>query len=441
MSELIVRGGTILTMNDDWHVATGDVASRDGELVQVGGAYTPATGDYQIVDASGCVVMPGLVQSHVHMCQTLARGRADGLALLDWLRTVVWPYESVLTEADLAAAARLACAELLLGGTTAVLDMGTVHHTDALFAVAREAGIRATIGKAMMDIDDAAIPRGLREETHASLRESEKLCQRWHGSEGDRLRYAYCPRFALSCTDALLREVAGAARQAGALIHTHASENADEIAEVERQRGKRNIAYLHEVGLTGADVGLAHCVWLDAEERRILAETGTHLLHCPSSNLKLGSGVAEVPELIAHGVSVSLGADGAPCNNNLDGFLELRLAALVHSPRCGPAALPASRALALATRGGARALGLEDRIGSLEVGKRADLAVVAVDTPHAAPTVDPYSAIVYAARSSDVRHVAVEGRLLVSGGALLHLDAADIVHESVQRARQVFARL
>lgn len=441
MSELIVRGGTILTMNDDWHVATGDVASRDGELVQVGGNYTPATGDYEIVDASGCAVMPGLIQSHVHMCQTLARGRADGLALLDWLRTVVWPYESVLTEADVAAAARLACVELLLGGTTAILDMGTVHHTDALFEVAREAGIRATIGKAMMDVDDDAIPRGLREETHASLRESEKLAERWHGREGDRLRYAYCPRFALSCTDELLRQVAVAARQAGALIHTHASENADEIAEVERQRGKRNIAYLHEVGLTGADVGLAHCVWLDAEERRILADTGTHLLHCPSSNLKLGSGVAEVPELLAQGVSVSLGADGAPCNNNLDGFLELRLAALVHSPRCGPAALPASRALALATRGGARALGLEDRIGSLEVGKRADLAVVAIDTPHAAPTVDPYSAIVYAARSSDVRHVAVEGRLLVSGGALLHLDAADVVHESVQRARQVFARL
>lgn len=441
MSELIVRGGTILTMNDDWHVATGDVASRDGELVQVGGAYTPATGDYEIVDASGCVVMPGLVQSHVHMCQTLARGRADGLALLDWLRTVVWPYESVLTEADVAAAARLACAELLLGGTTAILDMGTVHHTDALFEVARDAGLRATIGKAMMDVDDDAIPRGLREETHTSLRESEKLCERWHGAEGDRLRYAYCPRFALSCTDELLRQVAVAARQAGALIHTHASENADEIAEVERQRGKRNIAYLHEVGLTGTDVGLAHCVWLDAEERRILADTGTHLLHCPSSNLKLGSGVAEVPELLAHGVSVSLGADGAPCNNNLDGFLELRLAALVHSPRCGPAALPASRALALATRGGARALGLEDRIGSLEVGKRADLAVVAIDTPHAAPTVDPYSAIVYAARSADVRHVAVDGRLLVSDGALLHLDAADVVHESIQRARQVFARL
>ncbi|HTM20121.1 MAG TPA: amidohydrolase family protein, partial [Kofleriaceae bacterium] len=294
MSEVIFRGGTIVTVDDDFTIATGDLVCRDGEIVQVGGDYTPSGGDYEILDCAGCVVMPGLVQSHVHMCQTLARGRADDLALLDWLQTVVWPYEGALTAADVAAAARLACAELLLGGTTAVLDMGTVHHTDQLFEVARDAGLRATIGKAMMDERDDRIPPGLREGTAESLAESARLCAAWHGAAGGRLRYAWAPRFALSCTDDLLRQAARDARAAGARIHTHASENRDEIAEVQRRRGLRNIEYLHQVGLTGDDVGLAHCVWLDDAERALLAETGTHLLHCPSSNLKLASGFAPV---------------------------------------------------------------------------------------------------------------------------------------------------
>ena len=230
MSEVILRGGTILTVDPDSHVTSGDVACRDGLLVQVGGSYTPETGDYQILDASGCVVMPGLVQSHVHMCQTLARGRAENLELLDWLSRVVWPYEAALGAGDVAASARLACAELLLGGTTAILDMGTVRHTDALFEAARDTGLRATIGKAMMD--EADCPSGLRERTADSLAESARLLRDWHGRDGGRLRYAYAPRFALSCTDDLLRETGRAARAAGVRVHTHASENRREVAEV-----------------------------------------------------------------------------------------------------------------------------------------------------------------------------------------------------------------
>jgi cytosine/adenosine deaminase-related metal-dependent hydrolase len=374
MGEVIFRGGTILTVDAGSQVLAGDVACRDGLLVQVGGSYVPETGDYEIIDATGCAVMPGLVQSHIHMCQTLARGRADGLELLDWLGRVVWPYEAALEEADVAASARLACLELLLGGTTAVLDMGTVRHTDALFEAARDAGLRATIGKAMMD--STGCPDGLREGTRESLAESARLCRDWHGRSGGRLRYAYAPRFVLSCTDELLRETAVAARAAGVRVHTHASENKREIERVVAERGADNVVHLDGLGLSGDDVCLAHCVWLSDEERGVLRRTGTHLLHCPSSNLKLGSGVAPVPELLAEGVSVSLGADGAPCNNNLDGFLEMRLAALVHAPRLGPRALHASEVVRIATMGGARALGLAGEVGSLEVGKRADLVLL-----------------------------------------------------------------
>jgi cytosine/adenosine deaminase-related metal-dependent hydrolase len=440
MTEVLIRGGTIVTMDAGWHIATGDVLARDGRLVQVGGDAVPAGRDYDVLDAEGGIVLPGLVQSHVHTCQTLARGRADDLALLDWLRRVVWPYEAALEEADVAAAARLACAELLLGGTTAIQDMGTVRHTDAIFRVARDAGIRATIGKAMMDAG-ADVPDGLRETTRAAVDESAALCGRWHGAEGGRLRYAFSPRFVLSCTEDLLREVASLARRSEARIHTHASENQDELAAVVRQRGDRNVVYLDRVGLTGHDVGLAHCVWLEERERRILADTTTHLLHCPSSNLKLASGIAAVPELLDLGVPVSLGADGAPCNNNLDAFLEMRLAALIHKPRVGPQALPAREILRLATMGGARALGLDGEIGSLEVGKRADVIVVSTAAAHVAPVDSPYSALVYACRASDVRHVVVDGRAVVRERALLTLDAARAAEDARARARRIFDRL
>lgn len=439
MAEIILRGGTILTIDPDWHVVSGDVACRDGEIVQVGGSYTPVDRDYEIIDAQGCVVMPGLVQSHVHSCQTLARGRADDLELLDWLRGRIWPYEAALTAEDMAASSRLAYAELLCGGTTCVLDMGTVRHTDAVFEAARQSGIRATIGNALMDSEDT--PPGLRQDTDVALDESARLCAAWHGAENGRLRYAYTPRFVLSCTERLLREVATRARAEGVRIHTHASENKDELAAVMRQTGMSNVEYLHSLGLTGQDVAVAHCIWLTDSERRILAETGTHVLHCPSCNTKLGSGVAEVPELMARGVSVSLGADGAPCNNNLDGFMELRLAALLHKPRAGVKAMAAPLVVRMATLGGAAALGLADQIGSLEVGKRADVICVDVTGLHVVPTENPFSAVVYGVRSSDVRHVIVDGKVVVRDRELLTLDVQAVVKDARTRSRRVFDRL
>lgn len=441
MAEVILRGGTILTVDDDHTITTGDVASDDGVLVQVGGDYSPKGSDYTIVDAHGCIVMPGLVQSHVHLCQTLARGRADNLELLDWLHKVVWPYEGAMQREDVAAAARLACLELLLGGTTSILDMGTVHHSDALFEAAQESGIRATIGKAMMDADDPSIPPGLRETTTESLDESQRLCREWHNRCDQRLQYGYAPRFALSCTDELMKETVRLARESKARLHTHTSENQSELAAVKRLKGTSNLLYLHSVGFTGKDVCLAHCVWLGDREKEILRTTGTHVLHCPSSNLKLASGIAAIPELLNEGISVSLGADGAPCNNSLDAFIEMRLAALIHKPRCGPKSMAASTVVRLATRGGAAALGLENKIGRLEVGKRADLIAVDVTGAHCVPMSDPYSTVVFSARSSDVRHVVVNGKVVVLEREINTLDPAVVLRTAQQRANALFARL
>lgn len=436
MSTLVFRGGTILTIDPAHRVVGGDVAIVDGAIAQVGGNFTPS-GDYSIVDCTDCVVMPGLVQAHVHTCQTLARGRADDLELMDWLRGVIWPYEARLDAAAARAAGELACAELLLGGTTAILDMGTVHHTDEIFAAAEALGLRSTIGKAMMDYADPQIPAGLTETTQASLDESEALIKRWHGK--GLLSYAYAPRFVLSCTDELLREVGARSAATGVRIHTHASENTGEIAIVRERFGKANIDVLGELGLLGERTCLAHCIHLSDDEVARLAASGTFVCHCPSSNLKLASGIARIPELIAAGVQVAIGADGAPCNNNLDGFIELRLAALLHKHRLGPRTLPAPEVVRLATLAGAKALGIADRVGSLEVGKRGDVIAVDIKKLHTVPTGSPWSAIAYAAQSCDVRHVAVDGTLRVQDRALVGHDIGAIMARANAAAHRLFA--
>jgi 5-methylthioadenosine/S-adenosylhomocysteine deaminase len=436
--ELVFRGGTILAIDPQHRVLAGDVASVDGAIVHVGGPYTPATDAYDIVDCSGCIVMPGLAQAHVHSCQTLARGRADDLELLDWLREVIWPYEAALDDATARASAELAYAELLLGGTTSVLDMATVHHTDAIFAAAEASGIRATIGKAMMDAADPAIPAGLRETTRGSLDESARLIGRWHGAADGRLRYAYAPRFVPSCTDELLREVGVEARRRGVGVHTHASENLGELALVEARFGKRNIAVLDDFGLLGPHACIAHCIHLTADERALLAARGAHVCTCPSSNLKLASGVCDVPALIAAGVNVAIGADGAPCANNLDGLLELRLVGLLHKPGHGPRTLPAPEVVRMATLGGATAMGLAATTGSLEVGKRADVIAIDAGALHETPAEAPWSLVAYAARASDVRHVAVDGRMVVRDRALLSLDVARVRERARTAARALF---
>ncbi|MBV9787091.1 MAG: 5'-deoxyadenosine deaminase, partial [Chloroflexi bacterium] len=404
-------------------------------FVIVGGT-APEEAD-QALDGSGLVAIPGLIQTHLHLCQTLFRSLADDVALLDWLQRFIWPLEAAHTPETLYASAALGVAELLKGGTTAILDMATLRHTGAIFEACRDLGIRATIGKVLMDHPRS--PEILRDTTASALDESVQLLQRWHNREDGRLRYAFAPRFAVSCTDTLLREVADLARRYNVRVHTHASENRDEVAIVEAEHGLRNIAYLDSIGLSGPHVCVAHCVHVDQHEIELLARTGTHVLHCPSSNCKLASGIAPIPEMLAQGVHVSLGADGAACNNNLDAFQEMRLAALIHKPRFGPQAMPAQDVLRLATIGGAAALGLDDQIGSIEVGKQADLVLLDLGQAHVQPASDHnlISRIVYAARAGDVRHVFVGGRQVVRDGALLADDEARIVSQANQALRHM----
>ena len=435
---LLIRGGTIVTMNDRLEIISGDVSIRDGRIAAIAPAI--AEPHDRVIEARGGYVLPGFIQTHIHLCQTLFRGYADDLRLMDWLRTRVWPMEAAHTPETLRAAARLASTELLATGTTTVLTMETVHDTDAVFDAIAESGLRATIGKCMMDFD-AQVPKRLQEETAASIDESLAIRTRWDGAANGRLRAAFAPRFAVSCSRELLEAVAALSQQHHALVHTHASESRDEIALVrEISGGLSNLEYLASLHLTSPQLCTAHCVWVDEREQQILADHDVKVMHCPGSNLKLGSGIAPVAELRARGITVSLGADGAACNNRLDMFEEMRLAAGLQAMRRHPGILPAQDIMWMATRAGARTLGLEPDIGSLEPGKRADVIVVDRDRPHLAPGPDPYSTLVYAARGSDVRTTIVDGELLVDDFVPVRVDPAEVAAEAREAARRLASR-
>ncbi len=435
---LIVRNARIVTMNDAFDVVEGDVLVRDGRIAAVGAVPATERVD-RIIDARGAFLVPGFIQTHIHLCQTLFRGYADDLALLDWLKTRVWPMEAAHTPASLAAAARQAASELLMSGTTTVLTMETVHDTDAVFEALESTGLRAVVGKCMMDADDAA-PARLIEQTKASLDESVAIAKRWHGRANGRLRAAFAPRFAVSCSQALLEAVAALSQAHGLVVHTHASENRDEIALIRNRTGRSNIDYLAHTGLTSPRLCLAHCVWVDDHEQSVMGEHDVKVLHCPGSNLKLGSGLAPIIEMRAKGISVSLGADGAACNNHLDMFEEMRLAAVLQAVRKGPGSLTARDALWMATREGARALGLERELGSIEIGKRADFLLVDRDRPQFLTARDPYSTLVYSARGTDVRTTVVDGEVLVDGFRPIRWDPAEIAAEARVEAGRLAAR-
>jgi 5-methylthioadenosine/S-adenosylhomocysteine deaminase len=434
----LIRHATILTMNDGMEVLNGSVSVRDGRIVAIGAE--PEGSHEATIDADGCFLLPGFVQTHIHLCQTLFRGYADDLFLMQWLRTRVWPMEAAHTRASLRAAARLACLELLQSGTTSILTMETVHDTDAVIEATAATGIRAAIGKCLMDHTTPDAPARLRQPGDDGYNESVALFRQYNGTASGRIRIAFAPRFALSCARELLEAIGDAAANLGALVHTHAAEQRDEVAMVRMAVGRSNIEYFAELELLSPRLNIAHCVWVDDKEQALLAAQDVKVTHCPGSNLKLGSGIAPVPELRSRGVCVSLGADGAACNNHLDMFGEMRLAATLQSMRRSPGALSARDALWMATRAGARALGLEADTGSIEVGKKADLIVINGQSARLAPSPDPFSAIVYAAQPADVRLTMVDGEILIKDGAPLRLDAGAIVAEARSEAAALAGR-
>ncbi|MCA1029860.1 5'-deoxyadenosine deaminase [Bacillus timonensis] len=440
MTSILIKNAEIITMNENEEIFHGDIYIEDERIIDIGKdlSYFAET----VIDAKNRTVIPGFIQTHIHLCQTLFRGQADDLELLDWLKLKIWPLEASHDEESSYYSAMLGIGELIQSGTTTIVDMETVHHTDEAFQAINQSGIRALSGKVMMDKGEE-VPQLLREKTNESIQKSVDLLEKWNGFDGGRIQYAFCPRFVISCTEELLKQVRDLSKKYKVKVHTHASENKGEIDFVEKERGMRNVIYLDHIGLANENLILAHCVWLNEEEKRIIKARGVKVSHCPGSNLKLASGIAETPDLLEREVFVSLGADGAPCNNNLDMFNEMRLAAIIQKPFHGPTSMNAKTVFKMATIGGAKAVGLDHEIGSLEIGKKADLAILNLNDFHIYPSfgVDTISRIVYSATRADVETTLINGKIVMHNRVLKTMDKQVILKEANKSMKRLLKRV
>jgi 5-methylthioadenosine/S-adenosylhomocysteine deaminase len=366
-------------------------------------------------------LIPGLIQTHVHLCQTLFRGMADDLELLEWLQLKIFPFENAHNRESLRISAKLGIQELQTSGTTTILDMGTIRNQEVIFDELINSGMRAFSGKCMMDCND--LFPDFKETTEESIATSYELAKEYHNTENGRIKYGFAPRFVLSCSENLLSETALMAQEfEGSIYHTHSSENKKEIEEVRKKYSRDNIEYFNSINVLNKNSVLAHCIHLNEKEINILKSTDSRVAHCPSSNLKLGSGIADIPGFIKKGIKVSIGTDAACCNNSLNIFAEMRLAALIQKQRYGASVMDAKTVFGMATIEGARVLNLENEIGSIEVGKKADLVLLDLENPSFSMSEDDesiYSNIVYSNSKGSIREVMIDGDWVVKGGESL----------------------
>ncbi|MCT9078397.1 amidohydrolase [Streptomyces fulvoviolaceus] len=421
--DLLVHGGDILTVDEAGTVVRdGAVAVHEGEIVAVGPAEELCTRftARESIDAAGCLVLPGLVNTHTHLAMTLLRGRADDVTLQGFLERVLPAEAELLSPKNVASAVRLAVAESVRAGVTSALDMYWFH--EAAEQAAREAGWRLHTGPTFMDVPEPPDALAYEDRLEWARRDLEA-----RGAAHAGTRPVVFAHSTYTLAPDQLTEIFALAREFEALLHIHAAENATEVATVEVKYGKRPVELLDSLGLLGPDVLLAHAVDLTGPEIAALARTGTAVAHCPVSNLKLGCGIAPVPRMLSAGVTVGLGTDGAVSNNTLDLLGSVRQAALVHKAAGDPTAVGAEQAVRMATIEGARALGLGEHLGSLEAGKRADLGVLDLGGPHLRPLHDPWSTLAYTAHSADVRDTVVDGRVLMRDRVLTTLDEATVI--------------
>lgn len=424
--DLVVRGGTVVTMNAQGRLITdGAVAADKGRIVAVGPAaeIEAAYRGRQVLEARGAIVMPGLVNAHTHAPMVLFRGVADDLKLMEWLQRFIFPAEKKnVTAAFVRAGTRLAALEMIRSGTTTFADM--YYFEDDVAATAKAAGLRVVAGETIIEF-----PAPDNKTIAEALAYTERFLRRWKGDP--LVTAAVAPHSTYLASPETIKEARALADRYGAPLLIHLSETADEQDQIKKKYGQSPTEHLHGLGFLRKGVLAAHGVWLSPGDRALLKEAQAGVAHCPQSNMKLSSGAAPVREMIAEDLRLGLGTDGAASNNDLDMFEEMMTAALLAKHASGdPTAAPAPAVLEMATLGGARALGMEDDLGSLEVGKRADVAVVGLDAARLHPLYDPISHLVYAAKGGDVRHVVVEGRVVMRDRKVITLDEAAVLAEA-----------
>jgi 5-methylthioadenosine/S-adenosylhomocysteine deaminase len=404
-------------------IPDGTVLVRDGGIVAVGPSseIAPQAGTKaEIIDAGGGLILPGFVNTHTHLAMTLLRGYADDLPLRDWLEKHMWPAEAAIMDAETVnLGTRLAAAESLLAGVTCVCDM--YFHAEHVIDAVVAAGLRAVIPESMLNFPTPSAPT----PAHALARQRD-LLDRF--KEHPLVVPAVAPHAPYTVSAEYLAKEAELAEEFGAPLIIHVAETRWEVDTIMAEKGVSPVAYLADLGILSERTVAAHCVHVSEEDLALLAEFDVGVATNPVSNLKLASGIAPVPQMLARGIKVGFGTDGAASNNTLDLLRDAQLAALLYKGLSGdPTCMPARTMLEALTLGGAKVLGLADSIGSLEPGKRADIVCLARQAPHSVPTFDPYSHIAYAARAADVCHVVVDGRVVVRDRHVLTLDVAMLV--------------
>jgi len=448
---MLFTNATIITMNPTRAIITGGaIAIKDNRIAAVGktdALLRQYSGD-QVIDVKGKLIIPGLVDTHVHLAQALIRGCADDMALIQWLCERVWVLQGNFTHDDGYVSARLCIAEMLKSGTTTFLESMLAHRYgfDGIARAVDESGIRACLAGIVMDIgtyatQSSSMHPGMVESRETSLFGVLDMHSKWHGAANDRVHVWFGPRTPGGVSSELYHEMSDYAHQRDMGITMHLAEvEADKIFLNEKY-GLSPVYYAESVGLLGPKTVLVHMVWLARADIDKLAETRTSVSHNPSSNSKLASGVCKVPQMLASGVNVALGCDGGPSNNDYDLVREMKLAAIIHKAVTNdPLIVPAETVLEMATINGARALGLEQEIGSLEAGKKADLVVIDLNRLHTTPSPNPISSLVYAATGAEVDTVVVDGRIVVEHGQLLTMDENEVMEQAHQHAGALYRR-
>jgi 5-methylthioadenosine/S-adenosylhomocysteine deaminase len=445
MTRWLIAGGAVVTVDDAFTVHDPGWVVVDGADIAAVGAGTPpqsrlAEAD-EVVDASGMAVMPGMVNGHTHLFQTFFRGQADDLPLLDWLRECIWPAAVHLDAEAAYLAAKLGLVENLLTGATSVIDHQYIHIDDAIddavCRAAAELGVRFLLARGWADRN---YHPPLMESADVVLARTEAVRAAWDGYDGGRIRVELAPLIPWGCSDDAVRATVAAARSWGRGTHIHCAETAVEVEMSLGERGMRHVDWLASLDALGPDVQLAHSVWLDDAELDLVARHGAVVVHCPTSNMYLASGVPRIPEMRRRGIPVALASDGPGSNNRQDLFEALKLSVLLQKvTHLDAMILQPEDAVHMACRGGAAAFGEPDRIGCLAPGRRADLVLVDLRTPFVAPVHRVASALVFSASPANVRLVMVGGRIVVRDGAVPEVDLPVLMAEAEAAAGRVFA--
>lgn len=445
---MILDNCTVITMDTERRVIADAAIAYDGAVITAVGKSDEVRAAHPgaaVRDLRSALVVPGFVDSHVHIPQALLRGAADEVPLWRWMADRIFPLEAQFSPEDARAAARLAVLEMLKAGTTAFMETLILgrHGFGALAEAIAETGIRAVLPRAVADeggyLDEAELPLGITEPAEDAIEDALRIAATWKGS--DRIRVWFGPRSTGGCSPQLLQRLSKLAGEHSMGLCHHFAMNEREVAYIRDRHGCSPAEYAERVGLVGPNVVLLHCVSLDAADIERIAGTGTSIVHCAAGNCKVGSGLAPVTDFVAAGINVALGTDANAANNASDLIRDLRwVAYLQKMTRRDATVMPRETVLEMATLGGARALGMDELIGSIEVGKRADLTVLRTDGVHWTPMLDPVSNLVYSAGGADVDTVIVDGEVLMEGRQMTTLDEEHILWEARERAQGLFER-